>query len=870
MPEWRDVVAEVQKWVDAKMKAYVARATRSTTARQFSIINDNLWGSIRVSELERSLIDSPVMQRLRLIRQLGAACLVYPSAVHSRFDHSLGALFRASMIMDVVVEASSSRPADSLLSPAAELSEWTPAVRVGALLHDVGHVFLSHAGERALTESRLPGFDMNVEPMLDQASRDLNCEKGMALAELFSFAIVNSNSIRDLCRKFDEDVAKRLPVVAASLVHSRKEVQAQQRWIIDVLSGPLDVDKQDYVPRDSLMAGVGVQVEPHRCAEVLRVCDLKDARVVNDTKIKFTADERRLVITFSGIFVVEDMLLSRMSLTLRVYRHHKVRLAERIAQRAYDFAKREHLLSVVLDGDETIGGVLDLTDAAFFAGEVRRRLQREISQRERRLAELDPKSMDRRPDEADAAKKEAAQLQKELQSRRILTRLFEYLENRRLPVRAFAYGARFAQADGEVPLGANRVGTKAWAELLEAMMDPARQRAIEARIIDVTKELLKLLGETIDEESSVLLESSIYADIAPVKPVDLSPLFVYSHVHERELVAYDKLFQPGQWLDALRDSKLICYVYAPKAYAHYVNVAAELVLADQFGALSRNLRDAYSRTSRTDVDRIKERLFKTYERGIENREDPPVRGLWTVLTPPSFLSPSDEQTLEAFFRDSFQRKERLLRDHPAKVAAFYKLAIATNSELFAVHIDLIGSSKVVAKLKDSVPEGDSRLAMLDALQRHLLTAVGNADAKLLPLKTEGDAVLCVAACSPSDVKPLVTAVRELIFGEGWKLAIEKVAGAAGWTLDEIPLPRLRASVGRGAVQWREELHDVLGEPVTAIFVLEAEIKEKGGDGPMIAWLGNWEGVFEGEVKEVEFDHKKVGKMRGYLDRAAAK
>lgn len=867
MATWDGVVSAVQAWANVRMETYVARTGRPTGERRFSIINDNLWGSIRVSELERSLIDSPIFQRLRLIRQLGAACLVYPSAVHSRFDHSLGSLHRASIIMDVLVEASTNKPEHSLLAPADQLSQWSSAVRVGALLHDIGHVFLSHAGERALTESGLPVDLKNVDRLLESAAAALQCEGKIALCDLFSYAIITCSSIRKQVEKFDTQLAERLNVIAAALIHSRKIVPARERWIGDILSGPLDVDKQDYVPRDSLMAGVGVQVEPHRCAEVLRVCDLKTAIVVNDRAVKFEDDERRIVITFSGISVIEDMLLSRMSLSLRVYRHHKVQLAERIVERIYEYAVREGLLRLLLDDEASISGIMNLTDASFFAGEIRRRLHRDIDEKMRHITKLGSGMMDRAPEEARAAREQNAATQAQVRSQRVLLRLLELLEERRLPVRAFAYGARFAQAESDVPIGATRTGAEPWGMLLEAMLSPQERLALERKIIDITKQLIDLDGETIDDESLILLEASVFADVGSVKQVELSPLYVYSHTNGLELVAYDKLFQPNQWLDALRDSKLICYIYAPRSFAHYVHVAAELVFAQEFGAFSRNLRDAYSRSDRKSVENLKEKLFERYHAAIRNGQEAPIDGLWRVLTPPSFLSAQERHMYQKFLRDSFSKKEELLREQPGRVASFYKRTLEDDCELIAVHIDLIGSSGVVASVKDSVDESDVRLLMLQTLQRYVLLNLGNADTAFLPLKTAGDAVLCVAACSPSKLNSLVATVRDVVFGEGWKASIEDAMRKAGWRINVGETPLLRVTVARGEVKWQEELHDLLGRSVTAMFVLESKLKGIGGTGPMVAWLGDWAHALGKDAAGIDLHHKKVGHVTAFIDPA---
>lgn len=97
-------------------------------------IRDPLHGTIALSGLEEKLLDSPEMQRLRGIRQLAAAYLVYPGANHTRFEHSIGTLFLADRICREL-----SLPAEK-----------TAKVRLAALLHDVGHVSFSHEAEGVL------------------------------------------------------------------------------------------------------------------------------------------------------------------------------------------------------------------------------------------------------------------------------------------------------------------------------------------------------------------------------------------------------------------------------------------------------------------------------------------------------------------------------------------------------------------------------------------------------------------------------------------------------------------------------------------------------------------------------------------------
>src|SRR5215210_3924273 len=104
----------------------------------FEVIRDPLWNNIRVDPLALRLVDTRAFQRLRYVRQLGLAYLVYPGASHSRFEHALGAYHLARTTL-------------ALMGERRELAglpeEECTIVRVAALLHDVGHYPFSHALE---------------------------------------------------------------------------------------------------------------------------------------------------------------------------------------------------------------------------------------------------------------------------------------------------------------------------------------------------------------------------------------------------------------------------------------------------------------------------------------------------------------------------------------------------------------------------------------------------------------------------------------------------------------------------------------------------------------------------------------------------
>src|SRR6266436_76003 len=128
--------------------------------KPFKVIHDPLWGTNRFSWRELALIDTPLLQRLRVIHQTGLAHYVYPSAQHSRLEHSLGVVTIASRIFDALVQRhfGELQTIVKAISPNSEIAQtiaqFRQELRLAALLHDIGHSLFSHASERVY--SRIP------------------------------------------------------------------------------------------------------------------------------------------------------------------------------------------------------------------------------------------------------------------------------------------------------------------------------------------------------------------------------------------------------------------------------------------------------------------------------------------------------------------------------------------------------------------------------------------------------------------------------------------------------------------------------------------------------------------------------------------
>jgi len=236
------------------------------------IINDPLYGFINFpSTLIYDLIDHPWFQRLRRIRQLGLTFYVYPAANHTRFQHALGAAYLMNTALDVIARKG---------YPVTE--DERDAAIAAILLHDIGHGPFSHALENSIVET------IDHEKLSGMFMQQLNRLTGGAL---------------DLSIRIFEDDYSR------SFLHQ-------------LVSSQLDVDRLDYLNRDSFFTGVTEgMVGSERIIKMLKV--------VND----------QLVVEKKGIYTIEKYLISRRLMYWQVYLHKTVIAAEQMLVKALSRAR---------------------------------------------------------------------------------------------------------------------------------------------------------------------------------------------------------------------------------------------------------------------------------------------------------------------------------------------------------------------------------------------------------------------------------------------------------------------------------------------------------------------------------------------------
>ena len=221
-------------------------------------IRDSIHGNLPLDPFEIEVLDYPQLQRLRRVKQLGFISLIYPGANHSRFEHSIGTMHLASKLADQL-----------------ELSkEDKDLVRIAGLLHDAGHGPFSHVSEAVL---------------------------GVNHEEITAF-VIEKTSIHDkLSEKFD---TKEI----IDIINGEGKLGP-------IISGDLDMDRMDYLIRDSHYTGVAYGV-------------IDTERIISNLKL-----ERELILDIKGVQAAESALTARYLMYPSVYQHHTTRIINAMFRR---------------------------------------------------------------------------------------------------------------------------------------------------------------------------------------------------------------------------------------------------------------------------------------------------------------------------------------------------------------------------------------------------------------------------------------------------------------------------------------------------------------------------------------------------------
>ena len=290
--------------------------------RDIKVIHDPVWGTMKFYPWELQLLDSPLLQRLRNINQLGLAVLTYPSAHHSRFEHTLGVTALVTKMADSINDCY--RP-ESLGTDAKTVSsDDLHMLRLAAVLHDVGHCFFSHLSERMYG---------NTDEFVRLKS-SFEIFSSAQPHEILGYVIINTPSFKNFFTSyvrypspvdpdsFFDSIGRMIvgaPIDTVSRINGK---QVKKYYLTEMINGQFDADSLDYLRRDSYITGLSLTYHIDRFLYKIRIV----GREESENSVPATG--MHLTVPISGVSTVEEMIFGKQMLTRYIYQHQKVLAAD--------------------------------------------------------------------------------------------------------------------------------------------------------------------------------------------------------------------------------------------------------------------------------------------------------------------------------------------------------------------------------------------------------------------------------------------------------------------------------------------------------------------------------------------------------------
>jgi len=481
--------------------------------RETKIVRDVIWGMVNILPHELALVDSPLFQRLRRVKQTSLAQFTYPCAGHSRFEHSLGCLAAADRVLNALQRRIQITEKDRFL------------IRLAALLHDCTHGPFSHTSEAFYKSDPIFDAIRTAKPELYELFRRANA------SEILTYCFITSKPFRhvweEMLNQYERSGHYRLGgllsendrwqiatmIVGADFNPERPEASPglERRYLRQLINGPFDVDKLDYIARDGYFTGLSLAIDVERLLWIL------------DT-ILLEADQngrraRAICVSASGATVLEQILFSKMQLYSSVYHHHKVRVSHQALLRLFTCLKQAgvRIRGLSLDDPATYMCLddADILHACEYVPHARRESQ-------------------------------------PLKEARLLTR--EILE-RNLPRRALVLTHPVWGKDPQRPSDRDR---KTWEAKMKASDQPGR----------FARQVARAAGEKVTD---------IWVDIPGSAPLQGTAQEGFVKFDDRTYLAIVEIFPIGGWLSGYDAYRSISYVFSRENRERVGRIAREVL-----------------------------------------------------------------------------------------------------------------------------------------------------------------------------------------------------------------------------------------------------------------------------------------------------
>jgi HD superfamily phosphohydrolase len=573
------LLTELQSYYEAfaaeKLTAYTNEIEQTKSAPNSpKEINDPIWATIKLHPIEVAILDSPLLQRMRFIRQLGVVHWVYPGAIHTRFEHTLGVLYQTQQIIAAINDAAP--PGEIPIKP-----RYASLLRLCAILHDVGHGAFSHVSEHALERSD------QLRSAQAKFSIKNRYSKVYQLSELAAYFIVGSEAFHKFLSTLLKNLSNALTFAEDNESNAKTIVEKIQKTIIgqsihdqvplmhEVISGPLDADKLDYFVRDSKMAGIPSVLDISRLTQKITVQPVQEKMLPPQIGKHVTAGQPQYFLfglKWSGASVLDELHLARILLYAKIYRHPKVLAAEAMIEALFDM--------LVANDDSSIIKIVNLA----------------YQLTDDQMLWKDPEAILNIAGISNPSENELAFTED------ILRRLRE----RRLFVKAL--GIRASYPDDEWKDHSPQ--KKGLERLVEDLSNPVESRAFCAELVSEVSSIASLLPESVPSGFNVdLIPQSIVVASKPklTGGAEIDRSFIFQG---DKPITYRDISNVNRhaWADAYDFSVLSAIVFCPREIGAITFVGAEKIIRKKYNVILPPSVIDLSKQSLEKIDFLKRKL----------------------------------------------------------------------------------------------------------------------------------------------------------------------------------------------------------------------------------------------------------------------
>lgn len=314
--------------------------------RRDKVIHDALWGTQLLHRHEVAYLNTPLIQRLRRLHQTGFAFLTYPSTTHTRFEHSLGVLYQTDKLAKSLLEKYHAQ--EELIT-----RDTIVRLRLAALLHDCSHGPFSHTSEEIY----------RFFPEMQEYVKVGGEFESSSPSEVLAHFILTSEPFRVFLARVREEIPIDVTPqwLSDTILGLSLKKDPLSAHLGDIINGPFDADKLDYIFRDGHYSGLPLGIDLDRLWYATEIHLIKPEELDGVPE-----PMRRLVMATSGINSLEQIVGARMNLTSSLYQHHKVRACDCMLKAVFEYCISRQI-PICGRRIETAADFLYLTDFDVFS-----------------------------------------------------------------------------------------------------------------------------------------------------------------------------------------------------------------------------------------------------------------------------------------------------------------------------------------------------------------------------------------------------------------------------------------------------------------------------------------------------------------------